>query len=137
MEIICRDIETLALVFPGVSFTVSTIRQPSEINPRTDRVLHIPKVLKVYFLIFSFSHRKTARHRPSFLPFVTQMVKPLLMYDPLSSKMSTLSSSFSQDVDEVAVVSGATKLEGFISLRGSRTKESISHVETRLRTETL
>jgi hypothetical protein len=41
---ICRDIETLALVFPGVSFAVNAIRQLSEIGPRTDRVLHIPKV---------------------------------------------------------------------------------------------
>jgi len=48
METICRDIEILALVFPEVAFTVSTIRQPSEI---TDRVLHIPKVPKVYHLI--------------------------------------------------------------------------------------
>ena len=46
MDIICRGIETLALAFPGVSFTVSTIRQPSETGPRTSRVLHIPKVLE-------------------------------------------------------------------------------------------
>jgi hypothetical protein len=55
MDIICRGIETLALVFPGVSFTVSTIRQPSETGPRTSRVLHIPKVLenlsRILFLI--------------------------------------------------------------------------------------
>src|SRR5216683_3011301 len=46
MEMICQGIETLALAFPGVSFTVSTIRQPSEVGPRTSRVLHIPKVPK-------------------------------------------------------------------------------------------
>jgi len=46
MDIICRGIETLALAFPGVSFTVSTIRQPSETGPRISRVLHIPKVLE-------------------------------------------------------------------------------------------
>ena len=55
MDIICRGIETLALVFPGVSFTVSIIRQPSETGPRTSRVLHIPKVLenssRIRFLI--------------------------------------------------------------------------------------
>ena len=70
MEIICRGIETLALAFSGISFTVSTIRQPSEISPHTDRVLHIPKVLKTLSHKF-YSHSRTVRHRPSCLLFVT------------------------------------------------------------------
>jgi hypothetical protein len=47
METICRDIETLALVFPGVSFTVSAMRPLSEAGLHNDRVLNIPKVLKL------------------------------------------------------------------------------------------
>ncbi|KAF8265139.1 hypothetical protein EI94DRAFT_1590032 [Lactarius quietus] len=43
MDIISRDIETLALAFPPVSFTLSAIRQPSEVGSLTDRVLNIPK----------------------------------------------------------------------------------------------
>ena len=45
METICRDIETLALVFPGVSFTVSAMRPQAGLH--NDRVLNIPKVLKL------------------------------------------------------------------------------------------
>ncbi|KAI0265216.1 hypothetical protein BC834DRAFT_880631 [Gloeopeniophorella convolvens] len=43
MEIICRDVETLALVFPGVSFTVSNTREPADDAPPISRVLSIPK----------------------------------------------------------------------------------------------
>ncbi|KAH9179517.1 hypothetical protein EDB89DRAFT_1900676 [Lactarius sanguifluus] len=42
MELVCRDIETLALVFPRVSFTLSAIRRPSDVA-LSDRVLNIPK----------------------------------------------------------------------------------------------
>lgn len=44
MELISRDIETLALAFPQVSFALSAIRRPSEV---TDRVLNIPKVPEI------------------------------------------------------------------------------------------
>ncbi|KAI9447862.1 hypothetical protein H4582DRAFT_2093146 [Lactarius indigo] len=46
MELVCRDIETLALVFPRVSFTLSAIRRPSEVT-LTDRVLNIPKTSSI------------------------------------------------------------------------------------------
>jgi hypothetical protein len=62
MEIICRDIETSALVFPRVSFTVNTVRQLPEIGPRTDRVLHIPKVCKTFtslYPVFSPNKRQS------------------------------------------------------------------------------
>ncbi|KAI0282276.1 hypothetical protein BGY98DRAFT_955130 [Russula aff. rugulosa BPL654] len=84
MEIICRDIETLALVFPRVSFTVNTVRQLPEIGPRTDRVLHIPKSTSI---LSAFRH--------------------------INGK------ALADEVDEVAVSSGAAKIDGFISLRGS------------------
>ncbi|KAH9076998.1 hypothetical protein EDB83DRAFT_2217806 [Lactarius deliciosus] len=42
MELVCRDIETLALVFPRVSFTLSAIRRPSDVA-LSDRILNIPK----------------------------------------------------------------------------------------------
>jgi len=87
MEMICQGIETLALAFPGVSFTVSTIRQPSEVGPRTSRVLHIPKTSSI---LSAFRH--------------------------INGK------SLVDEVDEVSVSSGAMKLEGFISLKGSPTK---------------
>ncbi|KAI0303906.1 hypothetical protein BC826DRAFT_980327 [Russula brevipes] len=87
LEIICRDLETLALVFPGVSFTISTIRQSSEMGPHTDRLLHIPKTSSI---LSAFRHIH-GKH-------------------------------FADEVDEVSVSSGATELEGFIGLRGSRRK---------------
>jgi hypothetical protein len=59
MEIICRDIETLALVFPGVSFTVNAIRQLSENGLRTDRVLHIPKVRKSLLYVYLLLTKET------------------------------------------------------------------------------
>lgn len=43
MELISRDIETLALAFPQVSFTLSATRRPSDIGSLPDRVLNIPK----------------------------------------------------------------------------------------------
>ncbi|KAH9061004.1 hypothetical protein EDB87DRAFT_1613192 [Lactarius vividus] len=46
MELVCRDIETLALVFPRVSFTLSAIRRPSDVA-LTDRVLNIPKTTTI------------------------------------------------------------------------------------------
>ncbi|KAF8505939.1 hypothetical protein F5888DRAFT_1604331 [Russula emetica] len=84
IEIICRDIETLALVFPRVSFTVNTVRQLPEIGPRNDRVLHIPKSTSV-----------------------------------LSAFRHIYGKALADGVDEVAVSSGAAKIDGFISLRGS------------------
>lgn len=87
IEIICRDIETLALVFPRVSFTVNTVRQLPEIGPRTDRVLHIPKSTSI-----------------------------------LSAFRQINGKTLADEVDEVAVSSGAAKIDGFISLRSSRTK---------------
>jgi hypothetical protein len=53
METICRDIETLALVFPGVSFTVSAMRPQAGLH--NDRVLNIPKVLKLISDIWFYS----------------------------------------------------------------------------------
>jgi len=38
--------------------------------------------------------------------------------------------AFSQEVDEVSVSSGAMKLEGFVSLKGLRTKERIPRILT-------
>ncbi|KAI0306999.1 hypothetical protein B0F90DRAFT_1622599 [Multifurca ochricompacta] len=68
IEIICRDIETLALAFPGVSFTVSTVRQPTKIGSHTDRVLNIPKVFGTHlsefgspiYLSVSITHSHTS-----------------------------------------------------------------------------
>jgi hypothetical protein len=37
-----------------------------------------------------------------------------------------------QEVDEIAVSSGAIKLEGFISLKGSRTKERVPCTSTHI-----
>jgi len=49
----------------------------------------------------------------------------LLMCVHLSSKMNAPLFTVAQEVDEVAVSSDAMKLEGFIGLKGSRTKERI------------
>jgi hypothetical protein len=53
------------------------------------------------------------------------MVNLLPMYVLLSSKTNIPLLTVAQEVDEIAVSSGAMKLEGFISLKGSRTKERI------------
>ncbi|KAH9977605.1 histidine kinase-like ATPase [Lactifluus volemus] len=58
METICRDIETLALVFPGVSFTVSAMRPLSEAGLHNDRVLNIPKTSSI-LSAFRHIHGKT------------------------------------------------------------------------------
>jgi hypothetical protein len=53
------------------------------------------------------------------------MVKLLPMYVCASPRMRVPLFTFAQEVEEVAVSSGVAKIDGFISLRGSRTKESI------------
>lgn len=56
------------------------------------------------------------------------------MCAPFSPRMRTLFLfTFAQEVDEVAVSSDAAKLEGFISLVGSRTKESTPFAWSRVR----
>ena len=122
MELICRDIETLALVFPGVSFTLSAIRRPSEVGSLTDRVVNIPKVFGDYLRVFLLTHNGAVRHRPYFLPFVTSMVEPLSMCVRMRPWSNLLSLTLAQEVDEISVSSGTMKIEGFISLRGALTK---------------
>src|ERR1700691_2864702 len=118
MELICRDIETLALVFPRVSFTLSAIRRPSEVGSLSDRVLNIPKVFGDDLRLFIHAHNGTIRHRPYFLPFVTSMVEPSLMCVRIP-RSNLLSLTLAQEVDEISMSSGTMKLEGFISLRGA------------------
>jgi hypothetical protein len=54
------------------------------------------------------------------------MANLLPMYVLLSFKTNVPLLTVAQEVDEIAVSSGAMKLEGFISLKGSRTKERIT-----------
>jgi hypothetical protein len=122
MELICRDIESLALVFPGVSFTLSAIRRPSEVGSLTDRVLNIPKVFGDYLRMFLRAHNGTVRHRPYYLPFVTSMVEPSPMCVRMRPWSNLLSLTLAQEVDEISMSSGTMNLEGFISLRGALTK---------------
>lgn len=53
------------------------------------------------------------------------MVNLMPMCVRLSSKMNVPLLTVAQEVDEIAVSSGAMRLEGFISLKGSHTKERI------------
>jgi hypothetical protein len=46
------------------------------------------------------------------------------MYVCVSPKMSILLLTIAQEVEEIALSSGSMKLEGFIGLKGSRTKAS-------------
>ncbi len=122
MDLICRDIETLALVFPRVSFTLSAIRRPSEVGSLTDRVLNIPKVFGDHLRMFLRAHNGTVRHPLYFLPFATSMVEPSLMCVRMCPWFNLLSLTLAQEVDEISMSSGTMKLEGFISLRGALTK---------------
>ena len=130
MVLISRDIETLALAFPQVSFTLSAIRRPSEVGSLTDRVLNIPKVFfGNNICMFFYAHNGAVRHRPRFLPFVTSMVEPspMCVHVPM---VQFAVFTLTQEVDEISMSTGTMKLEGFISLRGALTKVKLACVCT-------
>lgn len=126
MELIRRELEAFALVFPNVAFTLENTTGAGGASLSKDRSVRIPKVgTPIFSAAVFFSDAK--------LDLVHSGIVPTPVWARLNRGQIRFARVVpfnpdavyhAQHVEEIDLMSGELKLQGFISLNGAHSKAS-------------